>query len=464
MDFQPHAGGAAARAAVIACGTLIAVVSMLQPACLRGQENNAPAPLVLNMRDAVRMALAPQGNPEIGVAEESVKIAEDQLREARGLAYPEIYGTVSGQNQVLNLAAYGFDEIHLPIPGYSFPNSVGPFNTVTAQVHVRQGLFDMSFLRRTRALQAGVTAAKDQTDEARDQIATQVAKLYLAAVKVSSAIDLAKARLESAETTLRVLTNRNAEGKALGIDVSRAQAHVASEKQLLMQAQVDQARANLDLLNALNVDLDRPLNLTEPLAFTPQDILSPEQMVAIALKSRSEIVSQKQRIDAARLSNKSVQSERLPSLVGHADMGSSGTTLGNSVGTYNVGVSLIVPVFDGGRLASREASGAASLRQDELREKQLEKRVELEVRQALLQLSLAKGQVEASSKEFEIAKDELNHRHRLAEQGIAGETEEADARLALAQADDNRLAALYAWNEARIELMQSMGTIRNLAQ
>jgi outer membrane protein TolC len=464
MDFQPHAREAAARAAVFACVTLIAVVSMLQSTCLRGQENNAPAPIALNMRDAVRMALDPQGNPEIGVAGESVKIAEAQLREARGLAYPEIYATVSGQNQVLNLAAYGFDEIHLPIPGYSFPDSVGPFNTVTAQVHVRQGLFDMSFLRRARALQAGVTAANNQTDEARDQIATQVAKLYLAAVKASSAIDLAKARLESAETNLRELASRNAEGKALGIDVSHAQARVASEKQLLMQAQVDQARAKLDLLSALNLDLDRPLDLTEPLAFTPQDTLSPEQAVAIALKSRSEIVSQKQRIEAERLSNKSVQSERLPSLAGYADMGSSGTSLANSVGTYDVGVSLLIPIFDGGRLSSREASGAASLRQNELRERQLDKRVELEVRQALLKLDLAKGQVETSSKEFDIAKDELDHRRRLAEQGVAGETEEADARLALAQADDNRMAALYAWNEARIELMQSMGTIRNLAQ
>ena len=464
MDFQPPAGGTAAKVAVIASGTLIAVASMLQPACLRGQEKNAPAPLALTMRDAVRMALAPQGNPEIDVAGESVKIAEAQLRETRGMAYPEIYATVSGQNQVLNLAAYGFDEIHLPIPGYSFPDSVGPFNTVTAQVHVRQGLFDMSFLRRARALQAGVTAAKDQTDEARDQIATQVARLYLTAVKASSAINLAKARLESAETTLRELSNRKAEGKAVGIDVSHAQVRVASEKQLLMQSQVDEARAKLDLLSALNLDLDRPLDLTEPLAFTPQDTVSPEQAVAIALKSRSEIVSQKQRIEAERLSNKSIQSERFPSIAGYADMGSSGTSLGNSVGTYDVGIGLSIPIFDGGRLASREASGAASLRQDELRERQLEKRVELEVRQALLKLDLAKGQVETSSKEFDIAKDELDHRRRLAEQGVAGETEEADARLALAQADDNRLAALYAWNEARIELMQSMGTIRNLAQ
>ena len=38
----------------------------------------------------------------------------------------------------------------------------------------------------------------------------------------------------------------------------------------------------------------------------------------------------------------------------------------------------------------------------------------------------------------------------------------AEAQLKLAEASDNRTAALYAWNEARIELMQAMGMIRDL--
>jgi outer membrane protein TolC len=94
----------------------------------------------------------------------------------------------------------------------------------------------------------------------------------------------------------------------------------------------------------------------------------------------------------------------------------------------------------------------------------LEKQVELEVRQALLKLDSARGQIDVSTKELDISREELNHRTRLLEQGVGGELEVADARLTLAQAEDARQAALYAWNEAHIELMQAMGTIRNLAQ
>jgi outer membrane protein len=461
MDFLSQV---TAKAALIACGSLVAMLSVLQCTRLPAQETSAQTPLSLSLRDAIRLALSPQGDLSIGVAEESVKIAEAQFREARAVARPQIDATVGGANQVINLAALGLDQIRFPIPGFTFPQSVGPFNTLVAQVHIKQGLIDMPSVRRSKALQAGITAAKDQTDEVRDQTATNVAKLYLAAVKASNDIDLAKARLEWAEKTLRELTNRDAEGKALDIDVSHARMRVASEQQLLIQAESDRESADLDLLNALNLSLDRPINLTESLASTPPDTLSPAEAVAIALKSRSEIVTQKQRIEAARLSNKSIRSERFPSLAGYADMGSSGTSAPSSVGVYDVGIALNIPIFDGGRRDSQEAEGVGSLRQDELREKQLEMQVELQVRRALLKLDVAKRQAETSTKQFEIAQEELSHRSRLLEQGVGGELEVADARLTLAQAEDARQAALYAWNEAHIELMQAMGTIRNLAQ
>ena len=454
----------AAKAAVIACGSLVALLSALHCTRLPAQEKSAQAPLSLSLRDAIRTALGPQGDPEIGVAAESEVIAEGRFRDARGLSMPQIDASVTGINQILNLAVGGLGEVHFPIPNFSFPNSVGPFNTLDAHVHVLQGIFDREASWQARALHAGVMTAKDQTDEVRDQIATNVAKLYLAAVNASGAINLAKARVDSAEATLRELTDRSAEGKALPIDVSHARVRVESEQQFLIQAQMDRARAELDLLNALNLPLDTPLNLTDALTFTPQDTTPPAEAVAIALKSRAEIMTQKQRLESDRLNNNSIQAERLPTVSAFATGGSQGTTIPNSIGTYNVGIALNVPIFDGGRRASRGVQTVAAVRQGELRQRELEKQVELEVRQALLKLDATKARADVTLKEFAIAQEELDHRRRLSEQGIGQESVVADAQLALAQADEARLAALYAWNEARIELMQAMGTIRSLAQ
>jgi len=58
----------------------------------------------------------------------------------------------------------------------------------------------------------------------------------------------------------------------------------------------------------------------------------------------------------------------------------------------------------------------------------------------------------------------LEHRNRRHDQGLGSQLEVLDAQASVAQATDTRIVALYAWNEARIELMQAMGTIRKLAQ
>jgi len=121
-------------------------------------------------------------------------------------------------------------------------------------------------------------------------------------------------------------------------------------------------------------------------------------------------------------------------------------------------------VFDGGRRNSRRAEALANIRQEELRASQLDKQVEFEVREALLKLDMARGQVETASEEAEVARQELDHRRRLYQQGVGTHTGVTGAQVNLARAVDGRVAALYAWNEARIELMQAMGTIRTLAQ
>lgn len=444
--------------------SLLIGVLLMPSVLLWAQQKTPPPRLALSLREAVRMALSPQGSQSIGMAGESERSAEARLRASRSAFLPDIETSFTGQNQVLNLAAMGFGGVNVPIPGFVFPRSSGSFTTMDARVHVRENLIDLASMRRIKAARAGIETAKTQTDEVRDQVALQVAKLYVAAMRSASAVKLAEAIVASAESTLDEVSNRNAQGQAVTLDVSHARVHLASEKQRLTQAQLERGQAHLALLNALNRDLETPLDLTESLALTSDERWSVAQAMEVALKSRSEIISQKKRIEAARLNDASIHSERLPSVVGYADAGTLGTNISNTIGTYDVGISLRIPVFDGGRREARRAEVQAYIRQEELRTSQLEKQVEFQVRQALLKLDLARGQVETWAAEVEVAQQELDHRRRRYEQGVARETELTEARVNLARAADGYAAALCAFDEGRIELMQSMGTIRSLAQ
>ncbi|HKE29369.1 MAG TPA: TolC family protein [Bryobacteraceae bacterium] len=432
---------------------------IMLPGAMTPQEN-----LALSLRDAVRMALSPRGNLAISESAQSLRAAEAQWREARSARLPEVEASFTGQNQVLNLAAMGFDEVHVPVKDFSFPRSIGPLTTINARVRVKQDLVNVATRRRSQAFRAGLETAKAGTDETRDAVAAEVAKLYFTALRAAGAIDLAQAIRSAAESLLSEVVNRMAAGEAMGIDVSHARARVTSSKQRVMQAQMERSRATFDLLATLNRDLDTPLKLTDDLAYSPQETPTAADALATALKSRAEVLAQRQLLRELRLKDVSIESERLPSLNSFADLGTLGTSVPSSVPTYNVGISLHVPILDGGRRNAQREETQALICREELRKAQLEKQVELEVRHAILSLDMARELVTASDDELEAAAGELAHRKRRYERGIDGLAELSDAQVAFAEAQDGRLEALYRWNEARIELLQAKGTILTLTQ
>lgn len=428
---------------------------------LYAQDKRAPT-LSLSLRDAVRLALSPGGNLDVDVADQSVAAAQARFRQSQATNKPNVDFSFNAVDERLNLDAFGFGTVHEP--GFTFPRAVGPFAVLESRVHIRQSLLDEESTHRKQAARAGIAAAQTETDEVRDQIVAQVARLYFQAQRDASAVETAQALVVTAESTLKEIGNRKAEGQALGMDVSQARVDVAAAKQDLLKAQLERARTEIDLLNAMNRDLNTPLELTDPLTFAAQDMPPADQAVATALQSRSEILTLQKKLQETRLNDAAIHSERLPTLDGYANGGSTGTSLPASTGTYDAGVTLRIPILDGGRRESQRAEGTAVIRQQELQLAQVRKRVEIEVREALLRMDLARGYVELSEARYQAAQDELEHSRRSYAQGVGSQMEVNGAQAGLAKAADGRIAALHDWNEARVDLLQALGTIRTLAQ
>lgn len=428
---------------------------------LYAQDKPAPT-LTLTLSDAVRLVLSPRGNLAVDVSDQSVVAAQARLRGAKAMDKPNVDFSFNAVNERTNLDAFGFQSIHAP--GFTFPEGVGPFEVLESRVRIRQSLFDEENQHRKEAARAGVVVAQSETDEVRDQIAGRVALLYLLAQREASAVETAQVLVATAESTLKEIGDNNAEGEALDVDVSQARVEVAAAKQNLLKAQLEKARTEIELLNALNKDLNTPLKLTDPLTFAGQDIPPADQAVAAALQARSEILSLQKKLQATRLNDAAIHSERLPTLAGYANVGTTGTSLPNSTGTYDAGVTLTIPILDGGRREAQRAEVISTIRQQELQMAQLRKRVEIEVREALLQMDLARGNVEVLEARLHAAQDELDHRRRRYAEGIGSQMDVIGAQTGLAKAADGRAAALLDWNEARVNLLQALGTIRTLAQ
>jgi outer membrane protein TolC len=427
------------------------------------QVASAAGPIQLSLKRAVEVAVSPEGNTSIQLSAEALKQAQSRSAEARAALLPDLEASVAERNQTESLAAMGI-HITLPIPNFQFPTFVGPFTTMDARATVTQSVFDFSSIRRFQASKVGVSAARSDVDSTEEQVAAQVARAYLAAVRADADVESAQSDVTLAEALLKQAENQKAAGTGTGIEITRAKVQLANDRQRLLVAGNQRTSARLHLMRVMGLRLDTELELTDKLSYIPVDAATIEQAKAQALKERPDLKAQQEREANARLAASATRMERLPSLAAFGDYGSIGTGFDNALPTRTYGVSLRVPVFDGGRRDARRAESASQYRSEKLRTNDLKEQIELDVRLALDGLESADEQVKVAKEGLELAASELTQARRRYDAGVAISVEVTDAQTRLERARDNQTAALYNYNVARIDLAQSMGKVRSMVQ
>ncbi len=429
---------------------------------LFAQAPSQPAPLQLSLKQAVDLALASDGSTRVKLAEEAIRQAEARSAQARSAFLPDVEGAISEQSQTRNLKAFGFQFPHIPIPGFTIPTFVGPFDVFDARANVTESVFDFSSIRNYQAAKAAVEAVKADNQGTRDQVTDQVARAYLIGLRAQAALDTAKANVELSEALVRLAQSQKTAGTGTGIEVTRADVQLANDRQLLLVAENEVDRSHLQLLKVIGLRLENPVELTASLAYVPMENMDVAQALASARDNRAELKAQQDREQSARLSYSAVKFERLPSLAAFGDYGSSGSSINNSVPTRTYGASLRIPIFDGGRRDAHRAESASQYRQEKIRTADLRDQIELDVRLALDSLRSADAQVKAAEEGLTLARNELAQAQRRYRAGVTNSIEVTDAQTRLQRALDNRINALYNYNVARIDLGTAMGTIRSM--
>ena len=422
-----------------------------------------PTVLQLSLKKAVEIALSPEGSTRLQLALETLKQTESRKAQARAALLPDLEGQVTERNMTENLGALGLRFQFPAFLGFNIPQLVGPFSVLDIRANATQNIFDFASIRRFQAAKASVGAAKSDVGNTRDQVMDQVARAYLTGLHAQNTVDTAKANVQLSEALVRLAESQKNAGTGTGIEVARAKVQLANDRQNLLVAETQRTRANLQLLKVLGVKLDNPVELTDRMTYTPSDVTDTEKALVTALASRPDLQAQKEREDSAKLSYSSVKFERLPSIAGFADYGAIGTNV-SQLPTRTYGVSLRIPVFDGGRRDARRAESASQLRQERIRTADLRDQIELEVRTALDSLKSAEAQVRTANEGLGLSEEELGHARRRYEAGVTNSIEVTDAQTRLARARENVNSALYNHNLARIDVASAMGKIETVVQ
>ena len=435
---------------------LLTLMAVADRGCLA--QGVAPRPLTL--KQAVELALGPDGNARARLARQAVEIAGARASQARASLLPNLDASVSEQNQTRNLAALGI-RISAPIPGFSFPELVGPFSVFDARATLSQSLLDFAAIKRFEAARSAVRSAVSERDNAAELVMGEVTRDYLLAWQAQSRVETIRASVQLAQALLELAEDQKSAGTGTGIEVTRARVQLANERQRLLVAENQFRAAELRLLKAIGLKLSDRLQLTENFGYEPVRS-NLEEALARAKSSRADLQAQRRREETARLNYTAVKWERLPSLSGFADYGAIGTNPGGALATRSFGVSLRLPIFDGGRRDARRAENRTLLEQERVRTADLEDEIEMEVRVALDNLQSAEQQVQVAEEGVRLADAEMAQARRRYQAGVTTSLEVTDAQTRVERAQDNRIAAVFNFQLARVELGLATGTIEDL--
>jgi outer membrane protein TolC len=116
-----------------------------------------------------------------------------------------------------------------------------------------------------------------------------------------------------------------------------------------------------------------------------------------------------------------------------------------------------MPIWMGGRTGADIDQAEATLHQRQAELADQRSRVEQGVRNALIELETAEGQVQVAASSKSLAADTLTQARDRFAAGVATTVEVVQAQQQAAQADSDFISSLFSMNLARLSLAREMG-------
>lgn len=316
---------------------------------------------------------------------------------------------------------------------------------------------------------------------------TQIANMYWDLVAAyedegvkSRALDFARQTLENGRKQLQL--------QAIpAMDVMKDEAEVANREQDLTIAKTALQFQELLIKNALTKNLDDPILEAMPVHPTDsssvddtQQTRPVEDSIALALRDRIELTESDIDLENRRISRDAARNALLPSVALTAYYGGTGlagvqnplqttpstapvgwggaveNAFNNTAPDYFLGLTVKIPIRN--RVAkSDQYRSELEARQAELRLQQLKKQIRIEVRNAEYALEQSKARVESARKARDLAQKTFDITAKEQELGAGSNYQTLTARRDLSEAESTLVAAMTAYQKAKIELERSVG-------
>ena len=334
---------------------------------------------------------------------------------------------------------------------------VGPFNVIDGQIAAAMQLFNLAAIRHYQAVQQGLAASRWATEQAENDVAVAVARLYLLAQRAQTQIGSREADVALFERLLKMAQDEFAAGTGTRLDVAQAQVQVARARQALLSARNDRQNAALALLNAIGANEADDVALTD-LPTAAAAVPPPEPTLAAARANRPELKEMAAREKEASLAYSAQRARLAPNLSLDFTGDYSGNRIDDLRWTRRIAGMLGMPLFHGD-INANIARARTALHDVQIERAQRERDVEQDVRRALFALENAQERVAVAREAARVAEEALNVARDRRAAGYGSPVEVDRAQDQYRQAREDLIAAEADAAAAQFDLEHATGGI-----
>jgi outer membrane protein TolC len=441
--------GRALRTAILVCALA---------ATARGQEPKPPQETTtLTLEEALRRAV--ESSNSLAEAAARHEAAEAVI----GRRHADVLPNVSAQ------AGYTrtnhVDEFGVPLPsnqvGIIYPDI--PDNLQT-RLDLRWPIYTAGRLNALeRAARFEASAVASDRDAHRSDVRLEVTRVYWALV---TAIETERVVGQSVEQTgahLRVVRSQLDAGVVAPNDVFTVEAQESRQRMLHIRAASNRETVEAELARLIGATPGTPIRPVALLEAPPPATALVDALVAAAVRQRPERAALLQRIQAAdeRTTAAAAGAKPTVSVQGGVDYARPNPRIPPRKAaweeSWDAGVLVQWPLFDGGRTKAERTEAEASARAIRARLADFDSTLAVELRQRLSELRAGLAAIDAGADGVRAATEARRVAAERFAAGVATSTDVLDAQVALLQAELDRTQAIANTRLAEARLARALG-------
>ncbi len=388
-------------------------------------------------------------NPSLRASVEGVEVTHQSTRQARSALLPQLSGEAS-QGRYRSQADKGSGILE-----------ADHGNNFSAGIVLSMAVIDANNIANYKAAKLEESAARYQLQgEVQDTLA-QAARLYFLFIRNQSEIKVVQSSIALDEVLLHIAEERRKADVATELDLTRARATLARDRQalLVLQTQLDQTRH--ELLRLAGLDAELQIVPLAPELANPELAGLPGWMQV--LETRPEYLAANELLERNRVAEKAADWQRFPGLAVQGRYGHASWLPGDGNGgkEWSIGMSMSVPIYDSGRIRSQKEMARAYIRQQEQRIREISDMVRSSYILAVQALRQRWEEIPLAQESVRLGELELKYARERFEANVTDNSDVVSAQLALASAQDSLVDAIYRYQLARVDLARVLGEVES---